>query len=145
MKSIGKSQTPTTPSIPHLYALNRQLDNILAEGPERRFERHRRMADFVRNWAKKNFELFAQPGYESQTLTVIKNTRNIDVGSLNKELQQRGMIIANGYGAIKDKTFRIKFAAAKKAWPVSTKRPLKACWRPAMTTMPTSISTWRWN
>jgi predicted phosphoserine aminotransferase len=107
MKSIAKKQTPTTPSIPHMYALNTQLDNILTEGLEKRFERHRQMADFVRHWAKKNFALFAQPGYESHTLTVIKNTQNIDVGALNKELQRRGMIIANGYGAIKDMTFRI--------------------------------------
>src|SRR5215510_8372435 len=32
--------TPSTPSIPHIYALRSKLDEIFAEGLERRFERH---------------------------------------------------------------------------------------------------------
>ena len=51
--------------------------------------------------------LFANPLHLSDTLTTIKNTRNIDVAGLNKELGQRGYQISNGYGKAKDKTFRI--------------------------------------
>jgi predicted phosphoserine aminotransferase len=102
-----RQQTPTTPAIPHLYALNKQMDNIFTEGLENRFARHREMADYVRSWAKENFALFAQPGYESNTVTAIKNTKGISVVGLNEELAKRGAMISNGYGKLKEKTFRI--------------------------------------
>ncbi len=47
----------------------------------------------------------------SNTLTNIKNTRNIDVAALNKALGERGYQISNGYGKLKDKTFRIAHMA----------------------------------
>jgi len=102
-----RKQTPTTPSISHLYALNKQLDDIFAEGLERRFARHHEMAEYVREWARENFALFAQPGYESDTVTAIRNTRGISVAGLNEELAKRGAQISNGYGPLKEKTFRI--------------------------------------
>lgn len=102
-----RQQTPATPSISHLYALNKQMDDIFAEGLENRFARHKAMADYVREWARENFALFAQPGYESNTLTAIRNTRGISVAALNEELGRRGAAISNGYGKLKEKTFRI--------------------------------------
>ncbi len=102
-----RSQTPTTPVISIIYALDKQLDAILAEGAEARFQRHKDMAMLTRSWAKKHFALFAEPGYESLTLTTITNTRGISVAQLNKELGRRGYMISNGYGKLKEKTFRI--------------------------------------
>lgn len=102
-----RQQTPTTPAIPHLYALNKQMDDILAEGLENRFARHQGMADYVRSWAKENFALFAQPGFESNTVTAIKNIKGISVAGLNEELAKRGAMISNGYGKLKEQTFRI--------------------------------------
>lgn len=103
-----KSQTPTTPAEPQIYALDAVTDRILAEGVEARFARHRRMADLARAWARERFALFPEEGYESDTLTCIANTRGIDVAALNKALlAERGCIIGNGYGDLKDKTFRI--------------------------------------
>ena len=43
--------------------------------------------------------------------TNVKNTKNIDVADLNKKLGERGFQIANGYGKLKDKTFRIAHMA----------------------------------
>jgi aspartate aminotransferase-like enzyme len=37
----------------------------------------------------------------------VQNTRQIDVGALNTHLSAHGMAIANGYGPLKGKTFRI--------------------------------------
>ena len=51
--------------------------------------------------------MFPDRRYLSNTLTVITNTRDINVGDLNKALGERGLQIGNGYGALKDKTFRI--------------------------------------
>jgi aspartate aminotransferase-like enzyme len=105
-------QYPSTPSLAHMYALDYQLDRILAEGLENRFARHLEMAEYVRGWAVKNFALFVEDEkYLSQTLTTIKNTRGIDVSGLNKQLADRGYEISNGYGDLKDVTFRISHMA----------------------------------
>ncbi|MGL5069310.1 MAG: pyridoxal-phosphate-dependent aminotransferase family protein [Sarcina sp.] len=105
-------QYPSTPSLPHMYALDYQLDYILnIEGLENRFNRHIEMAQIVRKWAKEHFEIFTQEGYYSNTLTNIKNTRGISVSELNKELGKRGMMLSNGYGKLKEKTFRIAHMA----------------------------------
>ncbi|MGQ9818031.1 MAG: pyridoxal-phosphate-dependent aminotransferase family protein [bacterium] len=100
-------QTPTTPAITLLYAMDKQMDKILAEGMENRYKRHLEMAQYVRDWAKKHFALFPEPGYESVTLTCVDNTKKISVADLNSELGKRGFQISNGYGDLKEKTFRI--------------------------------------
>jgi aspartate aminotransferase-like enzyme len=105
-------QYPSTPSISHTYALDFVLERILGqEGLEARFQRHARMAELVRAWAKRHFALFPQEQYASNTLTCISNTREISVKDLNAGLAERGFVISNGYGALKDKTFRIAHMA----------------------------------
>ena len=107
-KYADRGQTPTTPSIGHIYALDRQLDDMLKEGLEQRFARHREMAELVRRWARERFALFAEPGYESDTVTCVRNTRGLNVAALNDELKRRhDCCISNGYGALREKTFRI--------------------------------------
>jgi aspartate aminotransferase-like enzyme len=100
-------QYSATPSLSHMFALNFQLDRILEGGLENRFARHREMAEYTRNWAKKHFALFPEERYASLTLTTVTNTRNISVKDLNGELGKMGMQISNGYGDLKEKTFRI--------------------------------------
>jgi len=104
-------QYPSTPSLSHMFALDYQLDRILEEGLENRFARHLEMALIVRAWAKENFELFPDERYASNTLTTIKNTRNISVSDLNKKLGEEGWMISNGYGDLRDVTFRIAHMA----------------------------------
>ncbi|NFG63349.1 alanine--glyoxylate aminotransferase family protein [Clostridium sp. CMCC3677] len=105
-------QYPSTPSLSHMFALDYQLDNILnKEGLENRFARHLEMAKIVRAWAKKYFDIFPDENHLSNTLTTIKNTRGINVADLNKELGKRGFQISNGYGDLKEKTFRIAHMA----------------------------------
>ncbi|GAG09066.1 unnamed protein product, partial [marine sediment metagenome] len=98
-------QYPSTPSLSHMFALDYQLDKILKEGLDNRFARHTQMADYVRDWAKEKFALLAQEEFASNTVTCIKNTREISVGELNKALGERGFMISNGYGKLKEKTF----------------------------------------
>lgn len=103
-----KQQTPETPSVSHLFALNRQLDYILSEeGLENRFQRHKEMANLVQNWARERFALFCNERYLSDTVTGINNSRNIDIGKLREELRKRGKEISDGYGKLKGKCFRI--------------------------------------
>ncbi|HBY57508.1 MAG TPA: aminotransferase [Candidatus Atribacteria bacterium] len=104
-------QYPSTPSLSHMFALDYQLDKILKEGLDNRFARHLEMAEYVRNWAKDRFALFAQEDFASNTVTCVKNTREIKVSDLNKALGKRGYMISNGYGKLKEKTFRIAHMA----------------------------------
>jgi predicted phosphoserine aminotransferase len=106
-KYLVKNQTPSTPAISLLWALDVALDRILAEGLDARFARHARMADRVRGWAEVKFGLFAEEGYRSQTVTCVSNTRAIDVQALNAFLKSKGMQISDGYGPLKGRTFRI--------------------------------------
>jgi aspartate aminotransferase-like enzyme len=105
-------QYPSTPSLPHMFALDYQLDKILnKEGLENRFNRHTENAKYVREWAKKYFDLYSDEKYLSNTVTNIKNTRGISVKELNDTLGERGYVISNGYGDLKEKAFRIAHMA----------------------------------
>ena len=108
-KYLLRNQTPATSAISLLYALDRQLDDMLAEGLEARFARHLAMRDRTLAWAREcGFTIFAAAGYESPTVTCVNNNLEIDVPALNSYLRQRDMIISNGYGSqLKNKTFRI--------------------------------------
>ena len=105
--AYAKRQGVTTPSTSHLFALDLQLQRILEETMPVREARHRAMAERVRVWAGERFALFPEEGYESVTLTCIRNTRGVDIAALNRELAVRGVVIGNGYGKLKDDTFRI--------------------------------------
>jgi len=103
-----KNNTPATPPISLMFAADKQLDDVLAEGLEKRTARHYQMRDMTIAWAAQaGFEVFAEKGYESPTLTTIKNTPEISVSELNKFLRARGMVVSNGYGKLKDNTIRI--------------------------------------
>jgi predicted phosphoserine aminotransferase len=106
-KYAKKNQTPSTPVISLINALNVQMDRILAEGIENRFARHKEMATFVQDWARKNFAIYGDEKYLSQTVTNVHNNRGISVADLNKELGKRGATISNGYGDLKEQCFRI--------------------------------------
>lgn len=106
-KYAVKHNTPATPVISLINALNVQMDRILAEGIENRFKRHSEMAEFVQGWARKHFAIYGDENYLSQTVTNVHNTRGISVADLNKELAKRGATISNGYGALKETCFRI--------------------------------------
>jgi len=102
-----KDQTPATPAISLINALNVQMDRIYKEGVENRFQRHLDMAEHVRSWTRKNFALYSDEKYLSPTVTNVHNTREIDVVNLNAELAKRGAMLSNGYGVLKGKCFRI--------------------------------------
>ena len=104
-----KDSTPATPAMSLIYALDKQLDHILdVEGLENRFARHNAMAKRSQEWAvKKGWRLFAAEGYRSHTMTVIENPPTFDCAALNKFMAPRSIRLANGYGQLKGKTFRI--------------------------------------
>ena len=104
----GGRTTPATPAISLINALDVQLDRILGEGLRERWDRHERCMSMTHAWVHEHgFELFPEPGYESPTVTCVKNTNNVDVPGMIAFASARGMVMGNGYGKLKNKTFRI--------------------------------------
>ena len=101
-----KHQTPFTPNISLLYALNKRLDLLLEETIDGVYQRHLDMANYTQNWAKQNFTMFPEAGYESITVSCI-NSNGKDIKALNQALAEHDYLISAGYGNLKDKTFRI--------------------------------------
>jgi len=108
-KNHEAGMTPSTPVIPLIYALRSKLDDIKAEGIEKRYARHARLNQAVRDVVfSKGFKLFPKEGYGSVTLNCFANTLNIDLVALNKTLKSKHqLVIDGGYGKLKGKTFRI--------------------------------------
>jgi len=107
-KYLEKGQTPTTPAVSLLYALDYKMDQMFEEGLENRYQRHVQMAEYARAWAKDRFDTFAEEGYQSVTLTTVRNSRAISVADLSTFLADKyALQLANGYGKLKEKTFRI--------------------------------------
>lgn len=104
-----KGQTPSTPAISLMLAYREQMKHMLEEGHKNRSDRHLAMAEYTRNWAQEHFEMFPEEGYWSQTVSTVKNTRELNIDALRKEVDSKyGMLFSNGYGAkLKEKTFRI--------------------------------------
>ena len=98
-----------TPAVSLVYALDFQLDRIFAEGIEERFKRHSAMSSRVYEWSLENgMSPFAEKGARSKTVATINNTRNIHIPALNSFLMDNyQMRMSNGYGDLKNKTFRI--------------------------------------
>ncbi len=118
LKYDERSETPATPAIPQMQALDAQLDDILAEGVDARAERHATLAHIVQSWARHHFAVFAEEGFESQTLTCVSNTRGISVADLNRQLALQHAAISNGYGTLKEKTFRIAHMGDTQEWEI---------------------------
>jgi len=114
-KSYDKDQTPYTPSVPHLYALKKQLELMQQEGFDNRFERHKQMSLLTQSWAKKNFEMFSEEGYHSPTVSCISNTKGLDFAKIKSDLNNEDITIDAGYRNLNNKlkeqgkplTFRI--------------------------------------
>ncbi|TFG21050.1 MAG: alanine--glyoxylate aminotransferase family protein [Promethearchaeota archaeon] len=110
LKKNKTHETPNTPPIPQIRALASELEYILKEeGLNNRFERHAELGKVTRKWAKEiGFEMFpVKEEYCSNTVSTIKNSLGIKIGDMTSKLQEKGYKIVNGYGSLRDKTFRI--------------------------------------
>lgn len=109
LQNHEKGMTPSTPVIPHINALKSKIEDIQSEGLENRYARHRANNALVHAWVEKHgMELLPEKAFASVSLSCIKNTKDIDLPALNKELKARfKMVIDGGYGKLKGKAFRI--------------------------------------
>ena len=98
----------TTPAIPLVYALDVQLDNMLAEGMEERWARHERLQRRTAEWAEARGCAYASaPDARSLTVSCLRPPEGIDPQAIVKRLADRGWTIGGGYGDWKPSTFRI--------------------------------------
>lgn len=107
-----KDQTPTTPPVPIIRALDAQLKYIHEqEGLENRFQRHARLGERVRAWAwDEGLTLFSEGDHHSDTVACIKwDWTPAAAQGMVDALLERGYRIVNGYGDLRGKTFRIGF------------------------------------
>ena len=114
-------KTPSTPAIGLYYALARQLDDIGAgttlpaaecrpggaEAWRARFDVHARMRRMTEEWAARHgLEHLPAPDHRSNTVSCVR-AGALDVPRLLAALKERGHEVSNGYGDLKNKTFRI--------------------------------------
>lgn len=106
--------TTNTPAVSLLYALERQLQRIGAEGVPERFERHRRMAERTWQWVDwladvsgESYRVLAPAGYRSPTVTAVSLPDGTGGARVVGDLAERGITIATGYGKMKDAAIRI--------------------------------------
>lgn len=105
-KNAAEDSVPSTPSIPHFYALAAQLEHILrVEGLEARYERHRRMREITHERTSRFAKLAADPAHASATVTAL--TPIIPAATIRAEMKARGYTLGGGYGQWADTTFRI--------------------------------------
>ncbi len=107
-----KNQSPNTPAVSLLYALDVQLAHLEAEGMTARWARHTAMAE--RTWAwtralgeKIGIRLFAPEGYRSPGVTCITVPSGKTGSGIASAMKDRGFVIATGYGKMKDDMVRV--------------------------------------
>lgn len=104
-----KDQTPNTPAISLLYALERQLVDVVAETIEGRWARHAAMAERVRRWVEGHARLgiLAAEGQRSPTVTAVTLPEGVLGSDVAAGVEREGYVIAPGYGKLRDRTIRI--------------------------------------
>ena len=107
-RNLQSNNTPATPPVALMFAADRQLDDIAAEGLENRWQRHLHLRDLTHQWAlARGLGLFAREGYRSPTVSTIATTPGFDTDAMAKFMSGKGFSMDKGYGKIKGKTFRI--------------------------------------
>jgi aspartate aminotransferase-like enzyme len=103
-----KSGTITTPAMSVLFALDRQLDIVLDEGIEARWERHAALRAMTAKWSDAHgFEYASAAGARSPTISCLRPPAGIAAPELVRGLAERGRVVGGGYGRWKPETFRI--------------------------------------
>lgn len=106
----AKSQSPTTPAVPLLFALDRQLADIESETLVARFARHAAMRDVCTAWVERaeseglGISLVAAAGQRSPTVTCIRVADNSPV---LRKMRERGYELGGGQAPLAKTSFRI--------------------------------------
>ena len=102
-------ETPYTPAVSLIYAMQEALRVIMEEGLEERVKRHRLAAKATQNGVKAlGLELFAQEEARSNTVTSVKMPAGVTDPELRGTMRERYRIeLAGGQDHLKGNVFRI--------------------------------------
>ncbi len=106
---LEKGQTPWTPVIPAIFALQVSLEMMLKEGLPNIIARHIRVGQAARAGAKSlGLSLFADENYASNTVTAVAASDGLDVNKMRKILREKHQIeLSGGQQKLNGKIFRI--------------------------------------
>jgi len=105
----ARGETPFTPALPLCYALDEALSELLEEGLVKRVERHDRMSDLLYDGlARLGPKAVAEKSVRSKTVVASYYPPGMDDSKFRKSLaQDKGVVIAGGFGPFKGKVFRV--------------------------------------
>ncbi|MFC1847026.1 pyridoxal-phosphate-dependent aminotransferase family protein [Chloroflexota bacterium] len=106
---FAKGQTPWTPAISIVYALDKAMDMILEEGIDNIIARQAKIAQMTRDCVKAlGLSLFADEKYASNTVTSVAAPEGLDVPRLLKILrEEHDTVLGGGQLHLAGKIFRI--------------------------------------
>ena len=105
-KLVGKSDSPFTPAITLVIGLERALLKITGEGVDNFIERHKKDAQFVREYMKDlGLKIFSKS--PADAVTAVEVRESLDGVALVKSLKAKGVSFAGGQAHLKGKIFRI--------------------------------------
>jgi aspartate aminotransferase-like enzyme len=106
---LERGQTPWTPAVSIVFALQVALDMMLKEGLSNIFARHARVGRAARKGVKAlGFSLFPEEKYASDTVTAVAAKSGLDVKKLLKILrEEHGIVLSGGQQKLEGKIFRI--------------------------------------
>ncbi|NIP60229.1 MAG: aminotransferase class V-fold PLP-dependent enzyme [Gemmatimonadetes bacterium] len=113
-RKMEKLQTPNTPAVTLLYALDEQLGRIREEGLDARLSRHRAMAERCWAWVEDasaraglDLRVLAPAGRRSPTVTCVLLPEGLRGPDVVGSVTERGWVIAPGYGKLREGAIRI--------------------------------------
>ena len=108
------NQVPATPSFSLLYALQVQLESMMREGIENRWERHNEMSALTTSWLIETAKQTGLPirniveeAHRSPTVATVQLPEGVDGREFVARVKSNGIQVATGYGKLADTTFRI--------------------------------------
>jgi len=104
-----KGMTPFTPAVPVAFALQEGLRMLEEEGLNNVYERHARLARATQaGLVALGFQLYAQEGFRSHTVTSAVPPPGLDVAALRTLIDTKyGVVIAGGQGKMTGKMVRV--------------------------------------
>ncbi len=102
-------QTPWTPAVSIVFALDAALDMMIAEGLDNIIARQIKLGKMTREGVKAlGLKLFADEAYASNTVTSVLGTDGLDAKLLNKVMREEyDIVLSGGQMELEGKIFRI--------------------------------------
>ncbi|MEO7104485.1 MAG: aminotransferase class V-fold PLP-dependent enzyme [Gemmatimonadaceae bacterium] len=108
------NETPTTPAVSLLFALEAEIAEVAREGVEARWARHDAMRALVELWSGQlqrdtglEVRILARAGARSPTVTVLQLSDVVRPEVLIADLAARGYLIGSGYGELATTSVRL--------------------------------------